>query len=382
MTRLLPESRRTLEPDGRRRAAPSFARPFVGYAASVLAWPWLLGVGCGPPAAPSVRERPLISIVREAPGQARIEGVGTIRGFAQGRDHTFIHCLELVLAGAGRDVAYDELMGLSGLAFRLQFRVDRWDVGNPDPFVGESCAGPLFAAIGWDYEVRAVRRDELAEANALREAIRQSLDDGVPVLAANLIPPEDWGIITGYRPDRTWLCRAYHGGAEAEDRPATGWPTAVVMLTNRRQPMPPRAARDTSLRRAVELFDLQRSGSHAVGEKAFDNWCISLSTVHDHRYVHANFWTYVSLIDARAAAVRYLRGIAPGFGPKAMHLSAAAEWYDKEVRLLLQGLAHVPSERRFPNTMPPVEMRNRQIEILREAQKMERAAIEALRKAI
>jgi len=347
----------------------------------VAACCWWSAAGCEP-AAPSIRERPLISIVRESPGQFRIEGLEPIRGFARMRDHTFIHCLEIVLAGTGRYYGYDELMGFSGLAFRLQFRVDRWDLGNADPFLGESCAEPLFAAVGLDYTLHVVRRDEIAEVNALREAIRQSLDNGMPVLATNLIPPEDWGIITGYRPDRTWLCRAYHGGAEAVDRPATGWPSVVVILSRPRPPLPRAAAREMSLRRAVELFDLQRSGDYAVGSKAFDNWCVSLATVQDQRYVHANFWTYLTLIDARASAVRYLRGIAASFGPKAMHLSAAAEWYDKEVRLLLRGLAHVPSARRFPNSLPPVEMRNRQTEILREAQKMERAAIDALRKAL
>lgn len=377
MTKPAPESRPALKPaDAKRRRREATVK--LGLALAVWGW---TAAGCESPP-PSIRERPLISIVRETEGQARIDGLEPIRGFAQGRDHTFIHCLEIVLAAVGRYYTYDELMGFSGLAFRLQFRVDRWDLGNADPFLGENCAEPLFAAVGLDYTLHVVRRDEIAEVNALREAIRQSLDNGMPVLATNLIPPEDWGIITGYRPDRTWLCRAYHGGAEAVDRPATGWPSVVVILSRLPAPMPRPAAREISLRRAVASFDLQRSGNYAVGDKAFDNWCLSLATVQDQRYVHANFWTYVTLIDARAAAVRYLRAIAASFGPKAMHLSAAAEWYDKEVRLLLRGLAHVPSARRFPNSLPPVEMRNRQAEILREAQKMERAAIDAIRKAL
>ncbi|MBK8269996.1 MAG: hypothetical protein IPK83_17540 [Planctomycetes bacterium] len=159
-------------------------------------------IGCGgPKPQPSIPEpeRARISRISEQPGATRLEGLGPIRGFAQGRDCTLIHCLELVLQGLGRPVDYDELMGVSGMAFRLQFRIDRWDVGNPDPLVGESTLDPLFMAIGWEYDIKVVRRDQMSEAAALRGQITQSIDKGVPVLAANIIRPEDWGIIVGYR---------------------------------------------------------------------------------------------------------------------------------------------------------------------------------------
>jgi hypothetical protein len=311
-----------------------------------------------------------------------MQGIGPIRGFARGRDNTFTHCLQLVLEATGRKIGYDELMGLSGLAFRMQFRVDRWDVGNPDPLVGESCLKALFSSIGWDCEVRVARRDKPPEAQALRKVIRQSIDRNIPVLAANIIPPEDWGIITGYRQDRTWLCRSYNGGAERVDRPAAGWPTAVVVLT-RRHPRPsPRKAHVESLRRAVKLFEMRRSGQRALGHRAFDHWCESLRGTVDRHYIHPNFWTYIGLIDARSAAVRYLRGIRKEFGPRSLHVAAAAEWYEKEVRLLLKGLRDVPCATDFPASLPPYEMRERQIDILRQAQTYERSAIAALKKAI
>ena len=348
-----------------------------------IAAAWLACVtGCEEPIQPSPRERARVAVIREKPGEARVEGLGPIRGFAKGRDCTFMHCLELMLEAGGRGVSYDELMGLSAAAFRLQFRLDRWDVGNPDPVVGESCLPRLFPAIGWAWEVRVVRRDELSEANAFRQAIEQSIDRGVPVLAANIIPPEDWGIITGYLRDRSWLCRSYHGGAESVDRPATGWPTAVVLLS-RVMPRPPQPeAHADSIRHAVELFEKGRSGDYAIGEKAFDAWCQSLATARDRKYLHPNFWTYVGLIDARGAAVRYLRNIAGEFGPRDLHINMAADWYDKEVRLLLSGMENVPPDRRFPDSLPPVELRNRQIETLRQAQSLERSAIDSLKKAI
>lgn len=338
--------------------------------------------GCEEPIQPSPRERARVAVIRERPGEARVEGLGPIRGFAQGRDCTFMHCLELVLEAGGQGVRYDELMGLSGAAFRLQFRMDRWDVGNPDPVVGDNCLPRLFPAIGWAWELRVVRRDEHTEANALRQTIEQSINRGIPVLAANIIPPEDWGVITGYRRDRSWLCRAYHGGAEREDRPATGWPSAVVLLNRAIPRQSSTEARADSIRHAIELFEKGRTGDYAVGEKAFDTWCQSLTAAREENYVHPNFWTYVGLIDARGAAVRHLRSIAGEFGPRALHVNLAADWYDQEVRLLLSALDAVPPKRRFPDSLPPVELRNRQIEILRQAQSLERSAIDALKKAI
>jgi len=338
--------------------------------------------GCAAPENASVRERSRISIIRDKPGSARVAGIGPIHGFARGRDNTFMHCLELILEATGRKISYDELMGISGLAFRTQFRVERWDVGNADPLVGESCLKTVFPAIGWAYEVRIVRHDELTLADALRRAIQQSVDRGIPVLAANIIPPEDWGIITGYRPNRSWLCRSYNGGAERTDRQATGWPTAVVFLTRGGALPSLRKAHTASIRRAIELFEMRRSGHHAIGEKAFDHWCQSLRSARDHRYVHPNYWTYIGLIDARSAAVRYLRGISPEFGPRKIHIDVAADWYDKEVRLLLGALKDVPSANVYQDSLPPAEMRNRQIGVLKQARTLERNAIASLKKAI
>ncbi len=369
---------------GHRVAAVGVSRSLVLRAVSTM----LISVvllstsGCAPPVSPQTRTRPRVAVIREKPGAARLSGIGSIRGYAKGRDNTFMHCLELILEAMGERVSYDELMGISGLAFRTQFRVDRWDVGNPDPLVGETCLDTLFPAVGWDYTVMIVRRDELTETESLRRVIRKSIDRGVPVLAANIIPPEDWGIITGYEPNRKWLCRSYNRGAERVDRPATGWPTAVVLLTAKKARPTPRAVHTASIRRAVMLFEKRKSGAHALGNKAFDFWCQELRSAREHKYIHPNFWTYIGLIDARGAAVRYLRSIAKEFGPREIHVTMAADWYDKEVRLLLGGLSNVPPEGRFADSLPPMEMRNRQIDILRQAQTYERDAIASLKKAI
>lgn len=338
---------------------------------------------CAPPAAtPVVSERARVSLVRERPGEARVDGVGPIVGFAKGRDCTFIHCLELVLDSVGRKITYDELMAVSGMAFRTQFRVDRWDVGNSDPLVGDNRMDDLFGSIGWQYEVRVVRSDEFNEVEALHRAIRQSIDNQVPVLAANVVPPEDWGIITGYRRVPDYLCRSYNGNAQKMDTLATGWPTAVIVLTQRQPPPVREKMRLDAVRRAIELSEKRAVGPYAQGTRALDEWCQSLRSVGDRNYVHANFWTYICLIDARAAAVRYLRSVAKDFGPRQIHVAQAADLYDQEVRLLLANREYVPQDHVFGDRLPPKETRDRQIETLQAAKKLEVQAVAALKRAI
>ncbi|HWL93475.1 MAG TPA: hypothetical protein VNT79_08055 [Phycisphaerae bacterium] len=346
--------------------------------------------GCGrrdrPPQPAQVQqlepERGRLSKISEGPNSVRLDGLEPIRGFAAGRDCTFMHCLELVLKGLGRPVEYEELMGVSGMAFRTQVRIDRWDVGNPDPLVGESCVEPLFAAIGWQYDVQVVRRDQMSQAAALRGEIVKSLDKGTPVLAANIIRPEDWGIIVGYRADQQWLCRSYNGGAQERDRLANGWPTAVVLLGNRQAPRARQETIAAAIRRAIDLFNRRQVGKHALGARAFEIWSQNLRSAGDRSYIHPNAWTYVCLIDARQAAARYLRDAAEEFGAKGEHLSKAAAHYEREVEALQKGYRYVPSERDYPDSMPPPEMRDRQIDVILQALGYEELAIGELEKAL
>jgi hypothetical protein len=63
-------------------------------------------------------------------------------------------------------------------------------------------------------------------------------------------------------------------------------------------------------------------------------------------------------------------------------LNLAADQYDKEVQRLLKGIGDVPSAQTYPDSLPPKEMRDHQIDALRDAQMFEKNAIESLRKAL
>jgi hypothetical protein len=356
-----------------KKAPGMLARGIVGVV--VAMW-----CACAPPPETTFRQRPTIGIVRSG-DDVRLTGLEPIRGWGEQRDNSFMHVAELVLNALGYDVNYDELMGLSGMAFRAQMRVGVWDAGVADPLVGADCVEPLMAALGLEYETFFPRPDNLADVGRSRNAIVASLDFGVPVLATNLIPPENWGIITGYRyKGQAWWCRTYTPAARRVDQIATGWPTAVVVMTPGRSRPDPVALRRASLGRAIQLQERRLVGDYAVGQHAFDTWCEMLEQVSDRRYMQPNAWMYVSLIDARGAAVRYLRRIAESMGPSKRNVLEAAEAYARGRQALVGAVEYVPWPNQLAVGVPSLRTRQRQIEALKQAAALEAEAIEALRR--
>jgi len=338
----------------------------------------IAGAGCSSKSGSIDGDKPRLVPVKVG-DDVRLTNLDPLNGWGEDRDCTFMHCLETALAGVGRPIGYDELMGLSGMAFRTQFRVGIWDGSNPDPLVGEACLPPLMSAIGYDAETIIPRKNDAADAARVRTAVAGSLDRGAPVLATNLIPPENWGIITGYlNHGSQWWCRTYDAGSF--DVPATGWPTAVVILTKALPRPSAKAAHRASIARAIELHDKAIVETFAQGGKAFDEWEQMLERVTDRDYMQPNAWTYVSLIDARGAAVRYLRSIAPEFGKQRNLIEQAAESYERQRELLRNGLPAVQWPQDFPRGVPPFATRQRQIAVLREAAILDDEAIDALRK--
>lgn len=341
-------------------------------------------VGCPPPPPSFVvtKDRVRIGIV-QTQGDVRISGLAPLRGWGEQRDSPFMHALEVVINGLGRDVDYDELMGLSGFAFRTQFHVDAWDPSVPDPLVGSDCVRPLVAAIGFDCEVHYLGAGAGGETH---RKIVESIDHGLPVLATNLIPPENWGIVTGYRDGgRTLWCRVYDAGdagpALAQDVVATSEPTAVLFVRGRR-PRPDAAlVHKESIGWAVRQYEQPAADGFAFGAAAFDAWCRMLEHLSSSAALQTNAWTYVSLVDARGAAARYLRRIAPEFGLARGAIERAATAYERERQLLVDHLDAIAWPRDHADGVAPADKVRRQIATLREAAKLEASAIAAMRLA-
>ena len=111
--------------------------------------------------------------------------------------------LTSVLQGAGEDVSYDYLMGVSSRAFRLQFS---WCPSAPHSFCGFNTFEPALRAVGyevqdyplaaWEAETRKQRSAAEAERAAAMETVRKFIDAGVPVLFGS----EEEGVLVGYEP--------------------------------------------------------------------------------------------------------------------------------------------------------------------------------------
>jgi hypothetical protein len=320
-----------------------------------------------------------ISVVRIGPDEVRLTGVDAIRGYGRNRDNSFMHCLELSLEAMGRPIDYDELMGLSGAAFRVQFCRIGWCPGAADALAGYDCVAPVMASVGVTYQAYFTGRPDDAERERLRRDIVASIDKGLPILASNIIPP-DWGVIVGYRRDgRTWFGRGYTGESRKQDRAVEQWPPVVVTLSDPAPIADMRPAYLASIGRAVTLFDSPRAGEYLLGRAAIEQWIRSLEQVTDRSYIQPNAWLFVSLIDARVAASRYLRRIAPTLGPYRAALEKAADLYAQEATLLDARRSFAPFPADFPSGMPPERHRQRQIQALQLALALEVQAVDLLR---
>ncbi len=153
-------------------------------------------------------------------------------------------------------------------------------------------------------------------------------------------------------------------------------------MTGRRPRPAPRQVHANAVKRAIALFDKKSDGPYALGRNAFEHWRQMLESARSRDYIHPNAWTYYCLIDARGAAVRFLRAVSEEFGSKKQFLLDAARLYEQEVNILRDGIDAVPWLDKFPTTLPPMDVRARQINTLMRAKALEERAINALRRAI
>ena len=130
--------------------------------------------------------------------------------------NTMIACLTAAVQSQGEDITYDELMGLSSRAFRLQFC---WCPSAPHACCGFNTYEPALKAVGYSATSLALacwspetRRQETAtdeQIAAARAAVKASIDGGMPVMCSR---SGEGSLIVGYQhPDATnatgWLRR-------------------------------------------------------------------------------------------------------------------------------------------------------------------------------
>ena len=327
-----------------------------------------------------------------------LEGVEKLQ-WGKGQENTFIGALTAAMRAIGEDVTYDYLMGVSGAAFRLHFHQPGWCPSSPDGTCGFNHAEPAMKALGYIVEGHWTREDKPEAVNKTREAIVQSINKGYPVVAIDLINTPDYGVIVGYSDGgKKFLCRTYFDKTEGYSQ-AEKWPWVVLVIKEKGKVPDRRESLLRSLEIAVELANTDRYPGHAEktfyasGFGAYKTWAANLldesrfeklDEKELNRLTHTNGWCYLSLVDAREAAVRYLKLIEGEFDREsATHLSKAAGLYEEIVEKLKDGWKYAPMPWQLKEGEHwTKEMRHVEAAVLKEALSLERTAVDELKVAV
>ena len=302
-------------------------------------------------------ESPATARIRCEDGKVWLEGVPRPQGA-----NSVLAVLAAALVSQGEDVTYEYLMGVSSRAFRLQFS---WCPSAPHSFIGFNTMDPALKAVGYDsapypvteFEGGGEEKPGPKELEAAREAVKHSIDAGVPVL----LESEEESLLVGYEPPGEgttgWLRRPGPIGLPpAEDEPYLVavkhlyW--GIRILTKSAAAAPPRRESILwSLKTAVQNAHRPDLNGLPMGFAAWEKW---IAELRDFASVQAsikaalaargrpcsdkdvfsnlclgNAWCYESLYDARSCAPKYLRSIADECGPDAAdHLRQAASHYE------------------------------------------------------
>jgi hypothetical protein len=352
---------------------------------------WLLAIALTLGFHATAAEAEMNANVRRDGNRVWIENVVCPR-WEQNADCTYSGALSSILLFMGDNVSYDDLMGWSGQAFRVQ-------IGQPDWCPSAACAQPGFdtskvANEALDRELTSFGGgdEDQAAVEKRRAAIVASIDRGRPVLYIF----EECGVIVGYEENGTrFLYQTY---LDTKDEPGTlqkwSWASATVIGEPKRDPMSRREKLARSLKIAQQIANEPSYGDYASGFKAYELWIAQLQDETRFKAANeadakklqksmlANAYCFRCLIDARASAARYLRNNARDVSPQAaIHLLNAARLYEG-VALRLgrrRDLAPAPWEKK------PAEwthqMRSEEASLLHQALTAEREAIAELANA-
>ena len=291
------------------------------------------------------------------------------------RQESMITCLAAAYQAAGRKTSFEEVMGISGAAFKLTMRRP-WCPSAGGCGVFSDCPDRALSAFG--HSMAQLPAEDGQVPQEARSAIVESIDRGVPALYMN----GEFNLIVGYVDGgETWICQPYAGGAgykrmeRLEGFLGPAW--WVNVLHDDKEAPPRRLALLDSIRAAVRLA---KTPSFAEGSSngfaAYEAWAEDLESPPAEPNLHANAYVYSILLSSRAAAGEYLRALAGEFdGQAAGRLTAAGAQYDRVARRMLDGRACVAQP--WEESWTP-ENRSAEAEIMRENLADERVAIAEL----
>ncbi len=320
-----------------------------------------------------------------------LEGVS---GWFVGDQESSVHAAQAaVMQALGYTISYDDLLGVSGLAFRMQVSKDGFCGSSPHSCCGYPCVDRAVQALPRQRQVYDVKPEDTAKVKEARRAVMASIDHGVPVQYGN----EEDGLIIGYQHNgEEWIClHPYHDGGK-KSFVEKDWPWGIAIYTKAKDNMPvPRELYVASLQQAVTMATTKEADAYYLGFAAWDSYLTRLKTLEqaDEKTradaMLGNAWIYECLVQYRAVAARYLRTIAGDFSPAAaQHLRRAADLYDDMAKRVLCDTEHsVVSVAPYPWLLKPGEQWtpdqiHGQIQRLEHAFPLEKQAIGEIQQAL
>lgn len=302
----------------------------------------------------------------------------------------FAACLVSVLGHLGDTPNYDEIMTVSGAAFRRFWHRGDANAGNP-LYLGRELFRRSFRALGRGY-------DELPgdDPLAVCEALEASLDEGRPAIGYRL-DSEECTVLTGYDPGSRvafgWSSSVgpregygvIPGGIQQPDAER-----GIVVIGGRIGPPEPRESLVGTLDWAIEVARSPRHlawPDHVAGLAAYDAWVDALGAqVHDgaeHALLDERlrvFRAHVRMLRDRASAAAHLRSAARTVSDVSTELDRAAELFG-EVALAGERLSFATAESARKAVADP--RRRRQLAAtVRMAARKETTAIDLLETAL
>ena len=266
------------------------------------------------------------------------------------RETTYIGALEAALSVTDRARSYDELMAVSGLAFRT-----RWWRGAED-FAQSFCKS---SPVGeFEQEMRLVDRalglrqkvdirfDRPAGQYGFQDRmdqLRASIDEGIPVLCYS--QNTNMAVVSGYSPQADRILLETYDSDHPQSRSITEIGAMMVFIDLNGRPVTPLDWLQQALSTAIANYerngyDSHKPGRYYLGSAALQRWrsdlleWSSLTPAQQQEMFHPHWWTFDSLYDARLSAQRFLQTAADTFPEHAAALRAIADIYAQETTFL------------------------------------------------
>lgn len=316
--------------------------------------------------------------------------------WGRGKDCTFAGALEAAMAVTDHPYKYSDIMGFTGLAFRV-----RWFKGPDGQGICPSCAvGEMEEEIraaeratGWPLRIEVHMGEDMARHSG---QIVDSINAGKPVAAYT--DQLDMGVVYGYSEGgRKLLFRDYNRSEELElPSSKLGWLWLVMgdfkpVLTRRE------VVRE-ALRIAVHNWrrevGREGPGDYWYGPAAYKAWTGHLANPdalpEDKRQLllHTNAWNLMTMVDARHAAVTFLEENASLLEEPARQAVLRAAGAYRQAAAFLDSTPFNKSGCFFGSWAGKSlkdwtpEVRRREVELLTKAEQFDTAAMAALQKAV